>query len=388
MPFGHYNAPATFHRCMMSIFTDMIEDFMEVFMDDFSQYTVRISKHVSITYVSGIVLGHKVSAAGIKVDKAKIEIVKDFSKIARPLTALLCKEVKFDFTPECLEAFKEIKSAHVSAPIVQAPDWDLPFKIMCDASEFAVGAVLGQKKDKNSAHKEESTDNTLTSSNDYNRKALIDNAFKMDDNITIPIDINVSCNPSFSVNDSSEGSSRKDWSLKLDDALWAYQTAYKPPLGTTPFNLLYGKSCHLPIELTHKAEWAIKKTNFDAKPTAEKRLIQLNELDEISHHAYENSKLYKEITKAYHDKKIIFRHFEPNDQVLLYNSRFTLFPKKLRSRRSRPFTIKEVMPYGTIFLFNPKGEDFMVNGHSVKHYWAKAEIPYTQTMRLEMPDPD
>ncbi|KAF8100022.1 hypothetical protein N665_0233s0024 [Sinapis alba] len=122
----------------------------------------------------GIVLGHKVSAAGIEVDKAKIEVMtglpppsnvkdvrrflghagfyrrfmKDFSKIARPLTALLCKEVKFDFTPEYLETFKEIKLALVSAPVVQAPDWNLPFEIMCDASDFAVGVVLGQKKDK------------------------------------------------------------------------------------------------------------------------------------------------------------------------------------------------------------------------------------------------
>ncbi|KAF8080173.1 hypothetical protein N665_0969s0002 [Sinapis alba] len=123
---------------------------------------------------NGIILGHKVSAAGIEVDKAKIEVmtgllppakikdvrnflghdvlyrrfIKDFSKIARPLTALLCKEVKFDFTHECLEAFQEIKSVLVSVPIVHAPDWDLPFEIICDASDFAVGAMLGEKKDK------------------------------------------------------------------------------------------------------------------------------------------------------------------------------------------------------------------------------------------------
>ncbi|KAF8095643.1 hypothetical protein N665_0328s0022 [Sinapis alba] len=184
------------------------------------------------------------------------------------------------------------------------------------------------------------------------------------------------------------GSSRKDWSLKLDDALWSYRTAYKTPLGTTPFNLLYGKACHLPIELTHKAEWAIKKTNFDAKPAIEKRLIQLNELDEIRHQTYENSKLYKERTKAYHDKKIISKHFKLNDQLLLYNSRLTLFLRKLRSRWFGPFTIKEVMPYEAIVLVNPKGEDFMVNGQRLKHYWAEAEILHTQTMRLEMPDPE
>ena len=106
----------------------------------------------------------------------------------------------------------------------------------------------------------------------------------------------------------------------MDNALWAYRTAFKTPLGTTPFHLLYGKSCHLPVEQEHKAAWAIKLLNFDIKLAAERRLIQLNELDEIRHLAYESSKIYKEKTKAYHDKKIICRHFEPNDQVLLYNS--------------------------------------------------------------------
>ncbi|KFK22877.1 hypothetical protein AALP_AAs74748U000100, partial [Arabis alpina] len=106
----------------------------------------------------------------------------------------------------------------------------------------------------------------------------------------------------------------KDWSAKLDDALWAYRTAFKTPLGTTPFHLRYGKACHLPVELEHRAAWAVKQYNFNIKPAAERRLIQLNELDEIRHHAYENSKLYKERTKAYHDRKIVSRNFEPNDQ--------------------------------------------------------------------------
>ena len=125
------------------------------------------------------------------------------------------------------------------------------------------------------------------------------------------------------------GTSRRDWSRKLDNAVWAYRTAFKTPLGTTPFHLLYGKSCHLPVELEHEAAWAIKLLNFDIKPAAERRLMQLNELDEIRHLAYESSKIYKEKMKAYHDKKIISRDFEPNDRVLLYNSRLTLFPGKL-----------------------------------------------------------
>ncbi|KAL1188097.1 putative mitochondrial protein [Cardamine amara subsp. amara] len=178
------------------------------------------------------------------------------------------------------------------------------------------------------------------------------------------------------------GKTRKDWSAKLHDALWAYRTAFKTPLGTTPFPLLYGKACHLPVELEHKAAWAIKMLNFDIKSAAEKRLIQLNELDEIRYHAYENSKLYKEKTKAYHDKKIISRNFEPNNQVLLYNSRLQLFPGKLRSRWSGPFTIKEVRPYGAVVISNAKGEEFTVNGQRVKHYWPNNETPSGHSVSL------
>ncbi|XP_024004993.1 uncharacterized protein K02A2.6-like [Eutrema salsugineum] len=165
------------------------------------------------------------------------------------------------------------------------------------------------------------------------------------------------------------GKTRKDWAAKLDDALWTYRTAFKTPLGTTPFNMLYGKPCHLPVSIEHKAAWAIKMMNFDIKSAAERRLIQLNELDEIRHHAYENSKLYKERTKAYHDSKILSRQFEPNDQVLLYNSHLQLFPGKLHSRWSGPFIVKEVRPYGAIVLLTPDGSrEFTVNGQRVKHY--------------------
>ncbi|CAA7019733.1 unnamed protein product [Microthlaspi erraticum] len=154
------------------------------------------------------------------------------------------------------------------------------------------------------------------------------------------------------------------------------------PLGTTPFHLVYGKSCHLPVEIEYKAEWAVKKLNYDIKTAKEKRLIQLNELDEIRHNAYENSRIYKERTKAYHDKKIVPKTFSPNDQVLLFNSRLKLFPGKLRSRWSGPFKIKEVKPYGAVVLWNHSGGDFTVNGQRLKPYLADIDEDERETFPL------
>ncbi|GJT77602.1 reverse transcriptase domain-containing protein [Tanacetum coccineum] len=196
MPFGLCNAPGTFQRCMMAIFHDMIEKTMEVFMDDFSvfgdsfstclSHLEKMLKRCEDTNLSlnwekshfmvkeGIVLGHKISKSGIEVDRAKVEVIaklphpttvkgvrsflghagfyrrfiQDFSKIARPMTHLLEKETPFFFSKECIESFNTLKRKLTEAPILIAPDWDLPFELMCDASDFAIGAVLGQRKNK------------------------------------------------------------------------------------------------------------------------------------------------------------------------------------------------------------------------------------------------
>ncbi|KAI3682101.1 hypothetical protein L2E82_50133 [Cichorium intybus] len=697
MPFGLCNAPATFQRCMMAIFFDMIGEALEIFMDDFSifgptfetcldQLEKVLKRCVETNLVlswekshfmvrEGIVLGHVVSERGFEVDRAKVKVIytlppptsvkgvrsflghagfyrrfiKYFSAISKPLCGLLLKDAPFIFDEECVKAFNILKNKLVEAPILKPPDWTQPFEIMCDASDYAAGAVLGQKvdrkpvvicyasktfseaqlnymttekellavvfaldkfrsyiwgskvvvytdhsavrhlitkkeskprlirwilllqefdvaiKDKKGAEnvvadhlsrlpsegleagiQDSFPDEQLLEVNGapwyanyvnflatgaipkhwtkqrqkqfrtYAKRFIWDDPdlFKVgedqiirrcvpDNEIGEVLDLchasacgghfsgrktgykvleaglywptifrdshrtakecinfqqlgNISkrdqmpLNPILVVdifdvwgidfmgpfptshgyvyilvavdyvskwieakatrtNDHhvvckfvkkniftrhgvprviiSDGGShfknfkfgrllkhygvnhriatpyhpqtsgqvevsnrqikeiiqktvktdRKDWSLRLDDALWAYRTAYKTPIETTPYRLVYGKGCHLPVEIANRALWAVKKVNMDYTAAGKERKFQLSELEELRDEAYENAATYKSKMKRYHDAKLRLKVFEVGQKVWLYNSRLKMFPEKLRSKWNGPY---------------------------------------------------
>nr|GEW65839.1 reverse transcriptase domain-containing protein [Tanacetum cinerariifolium] len=550
----------------------------------------------------GIVLGHKILKNGIEVDKAKVDVIaklhhpttvkgirsflgyagfyrrfiQDFSKIARPMTCLLEKDTPFFFSKECIKAFQTLKKKLTEAPILVAPDWDLPFELMCDASDFAIGAVLGQQKTKHfqsihyaskiitdaqahytmtekellamvyafekfrpylvmsksivytdhsalkylfnkqdtkprllrwvlflqefditirdkkrsrepshlpfvpirepspntswfadfanyharnfvakwmssqqknklfkdvkhyfwddpflfkicadqvirqCVHSQEAVDILKACHNgptgrhhgpNYTAKKVFDFGFYWHTIYRDAHDMVKSCDacqrqgkfrngmkclkipskfarfstygasiswdrsrfhegtsiyswPSITYRNGLKrkrsppttpelfvmlkygvthrlattyhpqtsgqvkvsnrglkrilkktvGENRAFWSDKLDDAFWAFRTAFKTPIGCTPYKLVYGKACHLLIELEHKAYWALKHCNYDLLTAGDHRKFQLNELNELRDQTYENSLIYKEKTKRIHDSKIKDRVFNVGDE--------------------------------------------------------------------------
>nr|GEV12304.1 reverse transcriptase domain-containing protein [Tanacetum cinerariifolium] len=363
--------------------------------------------------------------------------IQDFSKIARPMTYLLEKETPFVFSKECVNAFDTLKKKLTEASILVVPDWNLPFELMCDASDFAIGAVMGQRSENLAADhlsRLENPHKDVLENKDINENFPLETlgslssgstSWKVGENRTSWSDklddalwafsrfgtpraiisdrgthfcndqfarvmtkygvthrLDIAYHPQMSgqvevsnrglkrILERKVGENRTSWSDKLDDALWAFRIAFKTPIGCTPYKLVYRKSCHLPIELEHKAYWALKHVNFDLKTAGDHRKLQLNDLRD---QAYENL-IYKERTKKLHDSKIKNRIFNVGDQVLLFNSHLKIFSGKLKTHWLGPFTITQVFSYGTVELSQPDGPNFKVNGHRVKHYF-RGDIP-------------
>nr|GEW91701.1 reverse transcriptase domain-containing protein [Tanacetum cinerariifolium] len=391
----------------------------------------------------------------------KRRFIKDFSKIARPLTKLFEKDTTFEFDDECQKAFELLKEKLTCDPVIVRPNWNLPFELMRDASDFAVGVVLGEKDDfanylvgnvitkgmtyqqKNNFFSElkhyfwkepylfkvcsdglirrcisgPETQTILDqchqipTGGDYRpnitAKKVLDSGFYWltiikeahtlvrlceacqkkaqalptnDARVVITFLERLFCrfgmpkaltsdrgtnfcnkimertmkryrvNHRFSTSYHPQTSGQvkntnralkrilektvKDnpaiWSRKLDDALWAFRTTYKSPTGTTSYKLIYGKNCHLPFEIEHRAYWALKNCNPDLIAASEKRMFQLHELDEFRHQAYENSRLYKARTKY---------------------------------------------PSGYVELYGKDGKTFIINGHQLKLYHEEDNDP-------------
>nr|GEW68623.1 reverse transcriptase domain-containing protein [Tanacetum cinerariifolium] len=314
MPFGLCNASSTFQRCMMAIFHDMIEKMMEVFMDDFSVF--RNSFETCLSYLDkmlkrcedtnlclnweksyfmvkeGIVLGHKISKNGIEVYKAKVDVIaklshpttvkgirsflgyagfyrrfiQDYLKIARPMTRLLDKDSLFFFSNECIEAFQTLKKKLTKETILVAPDWDLPFELMCDASNFTIALPTNDArvvcKLLKSLFARFGTPRAIIS--DRGTHFCNDQFAKVMLNYGVTYRLATAYHPHSSglvevsnhglkrIMERTMGENCASWSDKLDDALWAFRAAFKTPIGCTSYKLVYEKACHLPIELKHK----------------------------------------------------------------------------------------------------------------------------------------
>nr|GEY19122.1 reverse transcriptase domain-containing protein [Tanacetum cinerariifolium] len=405
---------------MMVIFHDMIKKTMEVFMDDFLvfgnsfqsclSHLEKMLKRCEETNLclnwekshfmvkEGIVRDHKIFKERIEVDKAKVDVI---TKLPHPTTV-----------KECVKAFQTLKRKLTEAPILIAPEWDIPFELMCDVSDFAIGAILGQRQEKyfRPIHYAKFTFKVTDTKGAENLAA--DHLSRLENlyhNVLDPKEINesfpleklnlVSTRGTFSTpwfadfanyhagNFVVKGiSSQQKSKFFKDEAIDILKACHYGPTGGhhgpnytamkiwNPRAIINDQGTHF-----YNDQFAKVMQKFGVTH----RKVQLNELNELCDQAYENSLIYMEKTKRLYDSKIKDRVFNIGDRVLLFNSRLKIFSGKLKSCWSGPFTISHVYPYGTVELSQPDGPNFKVNGHRLKHYFGedvpKMVVPDLQT---------
>ncbi|GJW76870.1 reverse transcriptase domain-containing protein [Tanacetum coccineum] len=331
----------------------------------------------------GIVLGHKISKNGIEVDKAKVDVI---AKLPLPTTIKSSGGV---FTAKKQLIFLRLATIDPLGDIMARttpPERCLtPVSIV---SQFIVMPmtwlnlvtlvnVTGESRKKMKCHKMPSKFARFSTFGfakvmlKYGVTYLLATGYHPQTSGQVE----VSSRGLKRILERTVGENRTSWSDKLDDALLAFRTAFKTAIECTPYKLVYEKACHLPIELKHKAYWALKHANFDLKSAGDHRKVQLNELNKILDQAYKNSLIYKEKKKKIHETKIKNRVFNVGDRVLLFNSRLKIFSGKLKTRWTGPFTVAQVFPYGTVELSQTDGLNFKVNGHRLKHYFG-GDIPH------------
>nr|GFA28586.1 reverse transcriptase domain-containing protein [Tanacetum cinerariifolium] len=321
-----------------------------------------------------------------------------FLQNSRPMTHLLEKNTPLVFSEDCIQAFQTLKKKLTEAPILIAPNWDLPFELICDASDFAIDQII-----RRCVHGQEANDilkaclegptgghhgANLAAKKVFDAGFFWPTIYRDAHNLVKSCD---SCQRQGKIAQRDEMPQNVIQLYEIFD-VWdidfmrpfpssrGNRTAYKTLIGCTLYKLVYEKSCHLPIELEHKAYWALKHANFDLKTAGDHRKLQLNELNELHDQAYKNSLIYKKKTKKLHDSKIKNRIFNVGDRVLLFNSRLKIFSEKLKTHWSGPFTITQVFTYGTVDLSQLEGPNFKVNGYCMKYYFG-GDIP-----QLVVPD--
>nr|GEV39453.1 reverse transcriptase domain-containing protein [Tanacetum cinerariifolium] len=320
MPFGLCNAPGTFQRCMVAIFHDMIEKSIDVFMDDFSIFRdwfssclFNLDKMLKRCEDTNLVLNWE--KCHFMVKEAKITPVDSPAK-------------KFDIEVRDKKGAENLTVDHLSR-------LENPHK----------GDLVEMEMNDNFSHE---SLNMIDLNADNETHGDVWMGVKLWKFLKLGTMVEVSNRGLKRILERTVGEHRAKWADKLDDALWAFRTAFKTPISCTPYRIMYEKPRHLPIELEHKAYWTLKWTNFDLKTVGDHRKVQLNELNELRDQAYENSLIYKEKTKKIHDSKIINQEFHVGDRVVLFKSRLKILSGKLKSCWFGPFTITEVFPYGTV----------------------------------------